>query len=121
MTISEIDREIDRLQKLRTQRKKEQTSDIKEYIGKFYRNGNDNSIGKIYKVIYDETGMGKDALAVRSIWFDTEELFISTNENETVLPDSIELISGQEFADKLVEWTGRILKSYGIIQENRQE
>lgn len=113
ITISEIDKEIERLKQLRNQKEKEQLSDLNKYIGKFYRGGNDGSIGKIYKVDYSNSAKYYGILRSHCLWFDDEEFAIASDDDRLTL-ENIEIISEQEFITTLNEWVGRIIKFYGI-------
>lgn len=113
ITISEIDKEIERLKQLRNQKEKEQLSDLNKYVGKFYRRGNDGSIGKIYKVDYSNSTQIYGILRSRCLWFDDEELSITSDDDGLSL-DDIEVISEQEFVTILNGWVIRIIKLYGI-------
>lgn len=113
ITISEIDKEIERLKELRNQKEKEQLSDLKQYVGKFYRSGNDDSIGKIYKVDYNNSAQNYGVLRSHCLWFDDEEFSI-TCDDDGLTPDNIEVISDQEFVAVLNGWVSRIIKYYGI-------
>lgn len=113
ITISEIDKEIERLKELRSQKEKEQSSDLKQYVGKFYRSGNDDSIGKIYKVDYNNSAQNYGVLRSHCLWFDDEEFSITCDDDE-LIPDNIEVISDQEFVAVLNGWVSRIIKYYGI-------
>lgn len=113
ITISEIDKEIERLKDLRNQKEKEQLSDLKQYVGKFYRNGKDNSIGKIYKVDYSNHAQSYGVLRSHCLWFDDEEFSIAGDDDGLTL-DNIEVISEQEFVAILNGWVSGIIKYYGI-------
>lgn len=113
ITISEIDKEIERLKELRNQKEKEQLSDFNKYVGKFYRSGNDGSIGKIYKVDYSNPKQSYGVLRSHCLWFDDEDFSISSDDDGLTL-DNIEIISEQEFVEILNEWVSRITKFYGV-------
>lgn len=113
ITISEIDKEIERLKELRNQKEKEQLSDFNKYVWKFYRSGNDGSIGKIYKVDYSNPKQSYGVLRSHCLWFDDEEFSISSDDDGLTL-DNIEIISEQEFVEILNEWVSRIIKFYGV-------
>lgn len=113
ITISEIDKEIERLQQLKDQKEKEQLLDLNKYIGKFYRSGNDGSIGKIYKVDYSSSAKDYGILRSHCLWFDDEEFSIASDDDGLSL-DNIEMISEQEFITILNGWVSRIINFYGI-------
>lgn len=113
ITISEIEKEIERLQQLKNQKQKEQLSDLNKYIGKFYRGGNDGSIGKIYKVDYSNSAKDYGILRSHCLWFDDEEFAIVSDDDGLSL-ENIEIISEQEFVTILSEWVNRIIIFYGI-------
>lgn len=113
ITISEIDKEIERLKQLRNQKEKEQLSDLNKYIGKFYRSGNDGTIGKIYKVDYSNSAKDYGILRSHCLWFDDEEFAIASDDDGLSL-ENIEIISEQKFVTTLNEWVKRIINFYGI-------
>ena len=102
-----------RLENIRNQKEKEQLSDLNKYIGKFYRSGNDGSIGKIYKVDYSNSAKDYGILRSHCLWFDDEEFAIASDDDGLSL-ENIEIISEQKFVTTLNEWVKRIINFYGI-------
>lgn len=112
MTIEQIDKEIQRLSKMR-ERKIKALLEGGNHIGELYRL-TDGSIGKIQKSRMMD---GKMFFTGRSLWFDDEEYFIS-NEEDTFSIEEYEPITPEEFLSTLQEWGRKIA---GFFQVKRYE
>ena len=109
MTINEINKEIDRLTKLRKEMQKEESlSNYKDYIGKYYRN--EFCIGKIFVTRQNE-------IKVKELYFDDDNYEILNNIEEFDISEIEEIISKEKFEEILDGWVVEIKNVYELQRE----
>ncbi len=110
MTLADIDREIQKLQKLRREKEKELLTNFEEYVGKYYKANDGFVIGKIYKVT--------DILKCKELFFDNEIYSIWSDSYIEHKTNEIEIISQIEFEQILDNWLNKIKKIF--IKEEQE-
>ena len=109
MTINEINKEIDRLTKLRKEMQKEELlSNYKDYIGKYYRS--EFCIGKIFVTRQNE-------IKVKELYFDDDDYEILNNIEEFDVSEIEEIISKEKFEEILDGWVIEIKNVYELQVE----
>ena len=109
MTINEINKEIDRLTKLRKEMQKEESlSNYKDYIGKYYRS--EFCIGKIVVTRQNE-------IKVKELYFDDDNYEILNNIEEFDVGEIEEIISKEKFEEILDGWVAEIKNVYELKVE----
>lgn len=109
MTINEINKEIDRLTKLRKEMQKEESlSNYKDYTGKYYRS--EFCIGKIFVTRQNE-------IKVKELYFDDDNYEILNNIEEFDVSEIEEIISKEKFEEILDGWVVEIKNVYELQRE----